>query len=171
MDYILQGLIVGGARGERWNTLASIRSARASAHHLCDAVVSALEAELVFGHHRCQGLRGLHGDPVDLSEPLAGHLLALGPLQAQLQVVHCPLAPVDVIVVLPVFQNGNVGGVSKQIIQLAGTGGVCDCAEAVNPKLMQVTAQCVVHTHQDIEAVAEFLPLINNGLLIYREIT
>ena len=65
---------------------------------------------LVFLHHRCRGPRGLHGDPVDASEPLAGHLLALGPLQVQPQVVHCPLAPGDVSVILPVFQRGDVVG-------------------------------------------------------------
>lgn len=44
-------------------------------------------------------LQRLHNDPVDLVEQLAGHLLAPGALQVEPQVVHGPLAPVDVVVV------------------------------------------------------------------------
>lgn len=57
------------------------------------------------GTHR-HGLQGLHNDPVDLVEQPAGHLLASGALQVQPQVVHRPLAPVDVVVILLATEKG-----------------------------------------------------------------
>lgn len=56
--------------------------------------------------HR-HGLQGLHDDPVDLIKQLARHLLAPGALQVEPQVVHGPLAPVDVVVVLLATGEGQ----------------------------------------------------------------
>lgn len=57
------------------------------------------------GTHR-HSLQGLHNDPVDLVEQPAGHLLASGALQVESQVVHRPLAPVDVVVILLATEKG-----------------------------------------------------------------
>uniref|UniRef100_A0A480HXA7 Putative tubulin polyglutamylase TTLL1 isoform X3 n=1 Tax=Sus scrofa TaxID=9823 RepID=A0A480HXA7_PIG len=120
-----------------------------------DVVAVALEAVFVVVHHRGHGLQRLHDDPVDLVEQLAGHLLAAGALEVEPQVADRPLAPVDVVVVLPVFLNGNVGEMNEHVIQLTGAGGVLHGAKAAKPEFVHVAAQGAVRGHQDVQAQVE----------------
>lgn len=119
---------------------------------------------LVVVHHRGCGLQRWHIDPVELTEPLACHLLVSGALQVEPQVGHRPLAPMDVVVVLATFLNGSVGEVNKHVVQLTGAGCVIYCAEVAKPKLiLHATVQWVGGRHQDREAQVKLQP-VSNGL-------
>lgn len=58
------------------------------------------------------------------------------------------------------FLNGDVGERNKHVVQPAGAGGFCYCAEAAEHKLIYayVTAQWAVHKHQDLRVQVEFPP-------------
>lgn len=87
---------------------------------------------------------------VDLVGQLAGHLLASGALQVQLQVVPSPLGPVDVVVVLPMFLNGSTGERISMLSSSLVVEGVLYCAEVAKSKLIHITVQQAVHRHQDM---------------------
>ena len=77
---------------------------------------------------------------------------ASGVLQVEPRLVHGPRAPMDVVVVLPVLLNGDIGEVDKHAVQLTGARGVFHCAEAAKSKLIRVAAQRAVRRHQNVQA-------------------
>jgi hypothetical protein len=91
------------------------------------------------GTHR-HSLEGLHDDPVDLVKQLAGHLPATGALQVEPQVTHCPLAPMDVVVVLLVT-GGCVQAIHSESVTCSFTLDTpwvpLGCGQAPGPKLQR----------------------------------
>lgn len=68
---------------------------------------------------------------MDLVEQGAGRPLASG---AQPQVTRCPLAPVDVVVALPVFLNGSDGAVTKHAVRSLVLGVDVTVQKRQNPR-------------------------------------
>lgn len=80
----------------------------------------------------------MNDEPGDLVEQLVGGCLASRRLQEELEVLHVQLAPVDVVVLLTVLLDGDVGQMDEHVIELVDRVIVLDRAEATESVLVQV---------------------------------
>lgn len=89
-------------------------------------------------HDRGHGLEAVNDEPGHLVEQLSGGGLPPGRFQEQLQVLDGQLAAVNVVVLLAVLLDGDVGQVDVHVVHLAHGVVVLHGAKAAEAVLVQV---------------------------------
>ena len=116
-----------------------------------DVVSVALVAVPVRDHDRGHGLEAVHDEPGHLVEELLRGGLAARRLQEELEVLHGELAAVDVVVLLAVLLDGDVGQVDVHVVHLADGVVVLDGAKPAEAVLEQVGLQRAEGGHQNVK--------------------
>lgn len=101
-----------------------------------DVIAITLKTVLIIVHYGSDGLQRLHHDPVDLVEQPVGHILSSGAFKVQTEITDCPFAPMDVVVVIPVFLDGHISKMDKHVVQFTCAGCVLHRAEPTEAQLV-----------------------------------